>query len=1629
MEENILRWLEFGDSIQMLDIYNKKFRSAWFKIFYNISKNLYFSKYLFYLLVIIFFAQIIEINIGRTETDNDKILKIIKYLEKILVPEKVIDNDKNHNLVLIITICFFAFSLLIEFINIIFLFKFNRKGLNVLSKLYSFLVLLYIYYLFGPSLHIFFAPIFVHIKEKFSNVDIKEYIKFIFCFIFIIVLIIALIINSFYLDDINTINEYKYKCKINNRYTTIIIIIKMIYFFLDQILNFFIEEKKIYNYIYQIIFVIFNLSISFYTYKNVYFYDNTIDILHHFGWYFTSWFSICILFKNISNTKDITLFVIIGFILIGFSSYFNKKYKIFKLITEFNILRGNNLKNIEIYSNLLFDLSQKNDKGSKTLLAGIIKESEECLKNNPELYEIYNKYINKGIEHKLFNSNNELKVLSLIGVIYLNSEEKSKNKIDITLNRCYFLINKCKNISLAIYLATKINTSNHMQAYYKYVLLEEIKEHLVNKLNKSRKKLSMKNIQLSSVILYNQLFDLFKIEIYDITCSQIEYFDILKNNISTEKTTETFLRTGENILSLKKNILNIWNKMIELNPVDIEAEKDYMIYLDVILQDEFLKKEELKKFKSKQNEYNSNKKNIHFDIFNQEKSAILLCDGYSFNGKIFYYTPNFASLFGFTGKEISNISIEDLIPDAIQGFHKYLIEENIRYTNLMTIFKNKKDILLKGKNGLLFKIYLYIRIIPNLKYGMLYILHIKKNFEKNLMIILNNKLHVDGFTEVDQVNSNFTMYNDENFGLSQLIIGYHIGITIPDIIFQIDYDTKNDSYFLMKENIDLKGLFYPSNNTKDMNIKILKILEIIKKIKLQENNEDNEKLNIFDEYNELIKEIKTQNKKSFSIFYRIECRSFLEGKYKYYKIYITKDLYSENINNIALNEKNNLISNTDNNNNNKNSLIDNQIKAADKLIKLKIKKKTPNLKNKKLKTDEENINDDDKNVEKSKDINYNQINFSTPTSNTSSSLSKIIKESNEFQKLKNELINKKDFLNIKLIKYFGGLYLLIIISLIVYDFIINQQMIDSMKEFFYENLYVTHAKIGFANIYNIGLNLRLLRRKIINNEACPNSNCISFYSDLLIQSYTLERKLKYDIQEYYPEFLGMFVYSKFNVTYKVFKSHTKIILLDADNYVSYIVANGIKMICNLTDYFGTGSFFNYSSYSIIDNYLDNLLNSSYTYFNTDAFITFEGEEKTKLLNSHSNNSPKRLIIAICCSILILGVFIYLDYKIHSTEIYFLDKLINFNSTNFDEYLKRLDELKKELRDENNDDEEKNIDEETEEELERKDENNSINKNNEIKNKLIKKKENVKKKKNKQNKLHLQKIKKRKNMSNYFFKFNLFFIIKISISYILLNIYFIVTILFFSSYKNSFIELDKSLSTINKIYMNLFKTLLTFEKEIENLLADEAHYEIVIPDDSQLAQLNLGNTFFNIFQSSKYSNYYINKLKTLYNENACQILVENITNDKYCENIFSSLLKKGLDQTIVHMSIIINNCKDELTSLKTTKNLTDMFSIYGYYYNFELLVGYYFFNSFLITREAFTVFREDERNYAFNIHKTITIIYLVFAFIILLYCSYFIYAYQKKGKSFWNFIGIIPNKFILDDENFYDSVVKLGEILY
>ena len=292
---------------------------------------------------------------------------------------------------------------------------------------------------------------------------------------------------------------------------------------------------------------------------------------------------------------------------------------------------------------------------------------------------------------KKFNSANALPVLSIIFIIYDHHLDKSFLKNDIVLNMCYFLMNKIKNPTYTISLCSKLKVNSHKHLYFKYILMEEIKEHMVNKLSKSNNKESIKHVQIGSVILYNIYMDLFKIKIYDAACNQIEYFDVLKNNVSTPKTTENFLKLGEDILKLRKEILKLWEKLVELNPFSDESEKDYMLYLETILQDDILARTEAKKYSTLKTNKLSERNNIYHSMFIQDLSSILLVDGYQNLGKILYTTPNFPSLFLFSGKEILNMTIEDLLPNVIQSFHKDLIEEAIKFSNLNYTFKIQRD--------------------------------------------------------------------------------------------------------------------------------------------------------------------------------------------------------------------------------------------------------------------------------------------------------------------------------------------------------------------------------------------------------------------------------------------------------------------------------------------------------------------------------------------------------------------------------------------------------------------------------------------------------------------------------------------------------------------------------------------------------------------------------------------------------------------------------------------------------------------------------------------------------------------------------------------------------------------------
>ena len=1665
IEENILNWLELGDAIQKLDVYNRKYTLFIFKINYLLSKHINFSIYFHIIIILLFFGQIWELNLASTETGNDTILHIIKEFKKIFLFQSLIHNFTSYQYALKLALSFCIISLILIVLNsILITFK---KTYRFLLAINSFLNMIVVNYANGPLfqilLYIFICENNEHIFLKTKcNVNDYNYLSLIvFCILFGVLVVISVVSVSLYINDIGCINGSNVKNKINCNYMPIIIIIKLVFFVLEYLINFIIKNNKIFLIIYQLLFFFINIIISIYVYKEVYFYNNIINILHHYGWYYSSWLSLCIFIKNIANLKNTTLFFIFGIILITFGMYYNNKYKEFRLLTHQNILQGSSLKNIEQYNELLINLSKEHNYKSKTLIAGVIKRLEEFLSNNIELNEIYYKYLNDKFLQKKFNSFYELKILSIIAIIYDSNIGKSRDSTDLSLSKCYFLINKCKNPAMAIWLCTKIKMSTHIQAYYKFSLMEEIKEYLISKLVKNNNIISLKHVQISSAILYNQYVDLFKMKIYDATCSQIEYFDILKNSMTNSKTTENFLRIGEDILSLRKDIINLWDKIILLNPFSNESEKDYILYLDTILQDDVLKRSEIKRYNSLKAEKLPEKMNKYYSIFNQEFSAVLIADGYSFSGKIFYATPNFPSLFMFSGKEILNTSIDDLLPDAIQNFHRYLIEDALKFSNLIYIFKNQRNVLLKGKNGIIFNINLYVKPVPNLLFGLIYFIYIQKIEDPNFIIILDENFCINGFTEVAKLGTDFIMNN--NYGLTPSINGYHIGSIIPEFLLQLNYDPKIKSFFILKDNLDIKGYLYPSNRIEDLSDKINKILDIIKEKKISESNGEN-KFIPFDEYEDFIKGLNSQQQKPYSIFFRIESHIFLKGKYKYYRMYITNDILSENEvpempNAISISEEANNFKETvyyqskikninedssicessnmqlikNKNNNSPHNLIRLKTKL-NRQSKILIKKEIDEL-NKEI-NKEININEVDLNKQNIKgiksNINKNIINYSQPSTQQS-----IFQQSNmesaEFNKLKNEIINKNDSFYIKIMKILSVIFLLFNFILIIFDFIATKNSVDNVIEFLQENLYFTHTKICTACVYNSAMNLQLIKSEIIPINYCPNGNCTSFYSDLLIKCYTEIRVQKYNLSHFYQDFLDIFGH-KLGANLEIYNSDSiDHYDLDIDTYLNLLIGHAFKIIANLTNYLDKNLFFNYRI-MLLDIYFKNLLSGAINYFNSDSFEGFYGEEKQKRCDKISYNSPLRIYLSLAFVIISSIIIFYLVCKKKRMEIYFLDKLINFTSSNFEEYLKKLEELKKKFRDDTTEEEDKNIDELDLgiDDMDGKNDNSKGNNEMNLKRNFDNKENNPKKKKNKQNKIQQQRLKKRKIMSDYFVKYNLYFGIKISLVFFISSSFYLVTMLISVNMKKNYKEFDSTIEEVNIVFFKSFKTFMTLKEQVDIYFKENISTKLEIPSDSDIPRPKIGNVLMYIIRNAKYSKEYVKKIETLYSIDACQI-ISNETNDTdypFCENIFSAILTKGLEQAIVQMSLIITNCIEELESLKKySSSLESLYYSNTSYSNYEIFVGYYMLESFLVTQKAFEIFRSDERKSIYTIINIVMILYLFIFIILTSFLIYLIYAYKKIENSFLNFIGILPAKFIVDDETFYNAIFKFWEYFY
>ena len=1643
IESNIIEWLDFGESAQKIEAYTNKNLLKVFGLFRELLRNR-FPVIFDIIFLIIYFLQLLCISIFFESYNKDFILEILNYLKNFLIPSNLINNNNYIKFIASINTIIY----LDIFLMVVILFTVKKINLNIFVYIINLINMIIFYYLEGPILDIGMIIFWCEDgKHKFLEVECFKsslhIVNIIFSILLFLLIIFIASLYSFFFNKLGSIvsdiSETADSIKCN--YEIFSLIIKIIIFCFYVLIRSKVNNNII-KLIYVVVIFILSIFMSIYTYKFVYYYNNIINYIISLGWIFSSWFSLCIILKFLFKIDCISPAIIIGWVIIYILLYKLDKMKTLSLLTETNILELKDMKSIEIYNNILLDLlSKKNNFSSRILIYGIIKNFEEYINSNPEANFHYQKLLNDNYLNKKFNHEFELPLLAIIYIIYFNQLEKSSFKEEIAISMSYFLINKLNNPTFAILLSSKIK-DNGINIYYKYLLTEDIKEHLVKKLVNNNKN-SIKHVQIGSIILYYLYLDLFRLKIYDGITNQIDFFDILRNNITTKKSTENLLKTGTNILTIRKEILKIWKQIVEINPFSDESYKDYMLYLDTILQDDILVREESKKYTLLKGNKDDEKYNIYHKMFLADTSSILLIDGYLSIGKILYASPNFSLVFTYNSKELLNFTIDDLLPNVIQSFHKELIDEAIKYSNMNYRFKRQINSLLKNKNGGLFNIKLYVKAVPNISYGLIFFAFLQKNFNSNFVIVLDKDLKIHGFTEMGNNGSPFTF--EIGYNLSHALFGYHIGLIIPDILPLIEF--KNDEFIIVKRDLELKGYLYQINNLNEIKVKVDNVLNKIKSTKINNNSpkyfEDSFQ-NVKEEFNELISNLNNQKIKPFSIFFKVQMFSFLDDKHKYYKIIIMDDI-------ITGNEGQQIIKKEFD----KSKIYKDSDYIEDKSYNSKIieEKNKKIKKNKEIKIDKQilknNINENEINENKKKNVdsldnkediidNINnkekdKLNINNKNNTSLSPNLENIKDDKIFNKIKIDVINNKEGTQIKIFKVLNLLFGVITMTFITCDYIIFKKYFNHIQDLLFSNVLFNLTKISVGSLYLMTTNIKFE----IHNCLLPSHNSF-LYSFLYTRIIGLDIDYLLKIRNYtnnFPSEFNKILEQKHNVYLNVYGTNEiEFLELNFDNYILYLINSGI----NLLNYYPVlvqlskqTSNSNLDPLSFGYNEIIDFEKQSYFYFYSDL-NGFSTEELRKKIEGVSEFYP-----IICNGGLLFIIFILYSVtisSIHNSVIFFLERLINFNSTNFDNYLKNLEEIKKKLQNDNiNEEEEKDEMDINDSEMNnsKKDEENDKN---DLKDtKLNKKKKKSKKRiSTKDGKAIKQKQNKMKIMSIYFITKSLTLGIVILILIIISLSYYILSLLYEIKTKKNILEFDSINNDIIGVFKESFKIFIDIRQELtkfEDTLircqpTENNTYYINLPTFSEITVPTFKNTIIQIKSDFGFKGKNLENFTLLFIENACEALFGQKPEYNFCGLYAGDILYKGMEQALSKINTKLTSQGEIYNSVN--ENRTSFQKIYNENHLEDLFTQYIYQKAASSSDEIFDALRVEKLAQMFLMMKIVFIIYLTLVFLSVLLLFYLIHNYHILIISSLYFIGIFPLKYLVEDEKFYNEIIVFGK---
>jgi hypothetical protein len=286
----------------------------------------------------------------------------------------------------------------------------------------------------------------------------------------------------------------------------------------------------------------------------------------------------------------------------------------------------------------------------------------------------------------------------------------------------------------------------------------------------------------------------------------------------------------------------------------------------------------------------------------------------------------------------------------------------------------------------------------------------------------------------------------------------------------------------------------------------------------------------------------------------------------------------------------------------------------------------------------------------------------------------------------------------------------------------------------------------------------------------------------------------------------------------------------------------------------------------------------------------------------------------------------------------------------------------------------------------------------------------------------------------FFRINvILFLIKIILILFSSLTYYILCIYIQSKNKNKlikFYEINESLDEMFKssydIYLLFTRELENYEKNLINCKTIGNFTEMKFPKIGEINMPNLGNAVMELSGDSDLKQESRDTFSEIFENNVCTLIM-GPSELIYCEQFWSGVMVKGLEQALIQMNAIISSVIDELKSLNDDKNRTLLGLIQdSSFIEYTQFNEFYLYKIFSQYNFVISDFREQKINSIINSMKLVVSIYILISLFLFVLLIYFVYSFNSLFNSFLNFIGIFPPKYLCEDEYLYKEIIDFGE---